>query len=166
MNLIVHAEGYAEWKGRRLRCALGRAGISADKREGDGATPVGVFPFREIFFRADRLARPASLIPARPLAENDGWCDDPADAHYNRHITLPYPSSHERLVRDDGLYDVIVVLGHNDAPVVPGRGSAIFLHVAAPGFAPTEGCIALARDDLLAVLADCRPGDGVEVLAG
>jgi L,D-peptidoglycan transpeptidase YkuD (ErfK/YbiS/YcfS/YnhG family) len=163
MNLIAHAGGYAEWNGRRMRCALGRTGITADKREGDGATPAGTFPFRQVLFRADRIAPPATILPSRPLVESDGWCDDPAHPLYNRPVTLPFTAGHETLMRADALYDVIVVLGHNDAPVVPGRGSAIFLHVAAPDFAPTEGCLALARDDLLAVLAECRPGDGAAV---
>lgn len=166
MTLVVDADGYAEWNGRRMRCALGRAGIAADKREGDGATPAGIFPFRQVLFRADRIAPPATALPSRPLVASDGWCDDPAHPLYNRPVTLPFAAGHEMLMRTDALYDVIVVLGHNDAPVVPGRGSAIFLHIAAPGFAPTEGCIALARDDLLAVLAECRPGDGVMVLEG
>ena len=108
---------------------------------------------------------PVVPISCRAIGLLDGWCDDPADENYNRLVTLPYKASHEQLRRDDGLYDVIVVLGYNDIPVIPGKGSAIFLHVATAGFSPTEGCVALARDDLLAVLADCRPGDGVEVLA-
>ena len=163
MNLIVRPGACAEWNGRRLRCAIGRAGVSLDKREGDGATPAGIFPFREVLFRADRVAPPATALRSRPLSPDDGWCDDPAHPDYNRPMTLPFAAGHERLMREDGLYDVIVVLGHNDAPVVPGRGSAIFLHVAAPGFTPTEGCVALTLDALLGVLAESRPGDGVAV---
>jgi L,D-peptidoglycan transpeptidase YkuD (ErfK/YbiS/YcfS/YnhG family) len=128
------------------------------KREGDGATPVGCWPLRCVFYRPDRLACPSTRLATAALAENAGWCDDPADAAYNRPVTLPYRGRHERLWREDDLYDVIVPLGYNDAPVSPGRGSAIFLHVAAAGFAPTEGCIALALPDLLAVLAHCQPG--------
>lgn len=163
MSLIVRAGGYADWNGRRLRCAIGRSGISPDKREGDGATPAGIFPFRRALFRADRLAPPPTVLPCRAIAADDGWCDDPAHPDYNRPVMLPFAASHERLMREDGLYDVVVVLGHNDAPVVPGCGSAVFLHVAAPGFAPTEGCVALALDALLGVLAECHPGDGVEI---
>ena len=92
-------------------------------------------------------------MPLEPIAPDDGWCDDPADADYNRMVRLPHPARCEELWRDDALYDLIGVLGWNDAPVVRGRGSAIFLHVARPDFAPTEGCVALAATDLRAVLA-------------
>jgi L,D-peptidoglycan transpeptidase YkuD (ErfK/YbiS/YcfS/YnhG family) len=166
VKLIVYPDGHAEWNGRRLRCALGRSGIARDKREGDGATPGGIFPFRRALYRADRLARPRTVLDIRAIEADDGWCDDPASPDYNRPVRLPSAARHERLMRQDGLYDLIVVLGHNDDPVVAGRGSAIFLHVAAPGFAPTEGCVALARDDLLFVLADCGRGDGIETVSG
>ena len=134
-----------------------------NKREGDGATPVGDFPVREVFYRADRLARPPTNLPCRPLAKADGWCDDPADSHYNRRITLPYAASHEEMMRHDGLYDLVVVLGYNDEPVTAGLGSAIFLHVATPDFAPTEGCVALALPNLLAVIAGFQAGDRIKI---
>jgi len=159
MDMIVSAGGAADWGGRAFRCALGRTGIRADKREGDGVTPAGCFGLRRVLYRADRLARPPTALPVAALTPQDGWCDDPADPLYNRPVRLPYAARHERLWRADGLYDLIVVLGHNDDPVVPWRGSAVFLHVAAPDYRPTEGCVALARDDLLAVLAEARPGD-------
>ena len=149
---------------RRYRCALGKSGIVADKREGDGGTPVGRFPLRQVFYRPDRLAvPPVTALPVRAIAPTDGWCDAPDDPAYNRPVTLPYPASAETMWREDAVYDVVVVLGHNDDPPVPGRGSCIFLHVARPGYAPTEGCVALALPDLLAVLADCRPGDCLSV---
>jgi len=144
--------------GRPFRCALGRAGIvpAEAKREGDGATPAAVLPLRRLLFRADRLPRPTAAVPVEPIAPDDGWCDDPGDPAYNRMVRLPHPARHERLWREDGLYDLVGVLGWNDAPTVPGRGSAIFLHVASPGLGPTEGCIALALPDLLAVLPGLR----------
>jgi L,D-peptidoglycan transpeptidase YkuD (ErfK/YbiS/YcfS/YnhG family) len=144
----------ATFAGRRLRCAIGRGGVVRDKREGDGATPVGRWPLRRVLFRPDRLAAPHTRLPVAPLAPDAGWCDDPADPAYNRPVRLPYAGRHERLWREDGLYDVIVVLAHNDDPPVPDLGSAIFLHVARPDFAPTEGCVALARDDLLWLLGE------------
>ena len=164
MDLIVHDRNAAEWDGRRLRCAVGRGGIARDKREGDGATPAGRFAFRRVLYRPDRLNPPPATALARAaLTPEDGWCDDPSDPAYNHPVRLPCAPRHEILWRDDGLYDVIVVLGHNDAPPVPGLGSAVFLHVAAPDFAPTEGCVALALDDLLGVLRDAVPGDGIRV---
>lgn len=149
--------------GRTWRCALGKGGIVRDKREGDGCTPVGTFPLRRVLYRPDRLQTPRTGLPVQALAPDDGWCDDPADPAYNRPVALPYPASHEKLWRADAVYDVIVILGHNDAPPVPGRGSAIFMHVARPGFTGTEGCVALALDDLLAVLAEAGPGSTVTI---
>lgn len=138
-------------------CALGRGGVRTDKREGDGATPVGRFALREIRYRADRLALPDTQLPAAPLEPHDGWCDDPADPAYNRAVVLPFGASAENMWRDDGLYDVLVILGHNDAPPAAGRGSAIFLHCASPEMGPTEGCVALPRDTLLALVPHLTP---------
>jgi L,D-peptidoglycan transpeptidase YkuD (ErfK/YbiS/YcfS/YnhG family) len=106
-----------------------------------------------VLYRADRVPPPACAVPIEPLAPDDGWCDDAADAAYNRRVRLPYAGSHEELWRTDALYDLIGVLGWNDTPAERGRGSAIFLHIARPDFAPTQGCIALAPADLASVLA-------------
>jgi L,D-peptidoglycan transpeptidase YkuD (ErfK/YbiS/YcfS/YnhG family) len=136
-----------------FRAALGRGGVRADKREGDGATPAGQLPLREVLYRPDRLPAPKSAVPVRPLGRHDGWCDDPAHRFYNRLVRLPIDARSEALWRDEASYDIIGVLGWNDAPVLPGRGSAIFLHLARDDFAPTEGCIALTLDDLRRVIA-------------
>ncbi|HYG84661.1 MAG TPA: L,D-transpeptidase family protein [Azospirillum sp.] len=157
MEITVFADGRLVWPGGVLRCVLGRGGVRADKREGDGATPVGAYPLRRVLWRADRLDRPETALPTAPIALDDGWCDDPADPAYNRPVTRPYPASHEELWREDGVYDVIVVLGHNDDPVVPGLGSAVFMHVARPDGEPTAGCVALPLPDLLRLLKDCGP---------
>lgn len=133
-------------------CILGRTGVRVDKHEGDGATPVGRYGLRRVLYRPDRLMPPTTRLPIQPIAKDDGWCDAPEDANYNRPVKLPYPASAENMWRDDSLYDLVVVLGHNDDPVVPYAGSAIFIHVAAPEGTPTAGCIALAREDLLSVL--------------
>ena len=114
---------------------------------------MGLWPSRRGLYRPDRGATPSTALPVSPIAPDDGWCDDPSDARYNRAIRLPYPARHERLWRDDGLYDLVGVLGWNDAPVRPGEGSAIFLHVAGPDYGPTEGCVALSGADLRALLA-------------
>lgn len=147
--------------GARMRCAIGRGGYALDKREGDGATPIGIWPFRLVYYRPDRGPAPKTGLEVRPLSKNDGWCDAPDDPAYNRPVTLPYPASHEEMWRDDHLYDIVIVLGHNDDPPVPGRGSAIFMHVARDGYEPTEGCVALKRQDLEHVLAAVGPGDAV-----
>lgn len=166
MDLTVDAAGHASWGGRALRAALGEGGVSVAKREGDRKTPVGSFAMRQLLYRADRLAAPASGLPSRPIVRGDGWCDAPADPNYNRLVALPYPAGHERLWREDAIYDLIVPLGYNDDPVVPGRGSAIFLHVARGDWRPTLGCVALARDALLSVLAEADPRSRVVVRAG
>lgn len=152
--------------GGDIRAALGRGGTAtaAAKREGDGITPSGRYRLRWVYYRADREAAPRTLLPVRAIDPGDGWCDAPDDPLYNRPVRLPYPASCEHLWRNDGLYDLIVVLGHNDAPVVAGAGSAIFLHVARPDYAPTEGCVALAVADLRALLAAARPGDFLEII--
>ena len=137
----------------RCRATFGAGGVRADKREGDGATPAGTLPLRRVLFRADRVARPASAVPVFPLGPADGWCDDPAHPDYNRAVTLPHPARHEALWRSDGQYDVVGVLGWNDAPAVRDRGSAIFLHVSRDDGGPTAGCVALRLPELLLVLA-------------
>lgn len=165
MDILVHGTGHLELEGQVFPCRLGRSGLSADKREGDGATPIGRWPLRAVLYRADRVARPQTSLPVRAIAADDGWCDAPADDDYNRPVRLPHPASCETLWREDHLYDVLVVLGHNDNPPKPGLGSAIFLHVAPPEGKPTQGCVALALEDLLTVLQRCQPGDHLVVLA-
>ncbi|AMJ63814.1 hypothetical protein AXW83_19270 [Bosea sp. PAMC 26642] len=124
-------------------CALGRGGIRAQKREGDGGTPRAALKLRSVLYRRDRLRRPPTLLPVRAIASRDAWCDDAGDRRYNRLIDRPPGEAEERLQRADHLYDVIVELGWNDAPVIRGRGSAIFWHLARPGFTPTAGCVAV-----------------------
>jgi len=157
--------GWAALGPLRWRCALGAGGIRTVKHEGDGATPAGRYPLRRLFYRPDRLTRPKCPLPTVALARHDGWCDDPADPAYNRAVMLPYPASCESLWRDDAVYDLIVVVGHNDTPPIAGAGSAIFIHCTRPDFAPTAGCVAFARDDLLALLAALSPASAVDVRA-
>ena len=129
------------------------------RAEGDGVTPVGRWPIRQVFFRPDRLRRPRTRLPVSPLSPGLGWCDAPGDANYNRPVALPYPASHEKLWRDDGVYDVRGGARLNDSPRVMGRGSAIFLHLAHPDYRPTAGCVALSREHMLMLLARLGPGD-------
>lgn len=145
-------------------CTLGRSGIRSSKQEGDGATPAGQYPLREVRYRPDRLAvQPRTALPVIATRPTDGWCDDPADANYNKLVQLPYPHSAERMWRDDQLYDVLTVIGYNDSPRRPGAGSAIFLHIMRPDGGPTSGCVALAREHVLAVLARCGPGTSIRI---
>jgi L,D-peptidoglycan transpeptidase YkuD (ErfK/YbiS/YcfS/YnhG family) len=136
-----------------LPVALGRGSVKAGKREGDGATPRGVFHPVRLWWRPDRLPRPATRLPVRRIGPGDGWCEDPNDRRYNRPVRVAAGSTADRLARQDALYDVIVEIDHNTRPRVAGRGSAVFVHVARPGFAPTAGCIALTRPALLRLVA-------------
>lgn len=152
---LVFPDGRLLLGARLFRAALGRGGLRSptEKQEGDGATPAALLPLRRVLYRADRGPIPRAAVPREPIAETDGWCDDPAHPDYNRPVRLPHPAHCEELWRGDAVYDIVGVLGWNDAPVQRGRGSAIFLHVARPDYAPTAGCIALAEADLRAVLA-------------
>lgn len=145
------------------RVALGRSGILALKREGDGGTPFGRFSIRQVLYRSDRLKRPQTALPLRAISGDDGWCEDPTDRNYNRLVKLAANSRADRLKRTDHLYDLVLVLGYNDRPRVRGKGSAIFIHLARPGYAPTAGCIALTRRDLLALLAQLRSDSQIVV---
>ena len=144
-------------------CRLGRAGSSARKREGDGTSPVGTFVLRRLFFRADRVPRPVRRPAATVLNRRHGWCDDPSSPLYNRLIALPSPWRHEKMWREDGLYDFIIEIGYNDAPVRHGMGSAVFLHLMAGDGKPTEGCIALKRRDMNRLIARLKPGARISI---
>ncbi len=173
MNILVRGKpgattGTLSFEGETIACALGRSGIIAneEKTEGDGATPAGVWPLHRILFRPDRLAEPASGLPVNAINSSDGWCDDPTDAHYNQPVKLPYPASTESLWRNDELYNICVILGHNDDPVVPYRGSAIFFHVAKEKdgeLSATEGCVALPQKTLVRLLTKCGPGTTMDI---
>ena len=137
--------------------ALGRSGIAANKREGDGASPRGSFRLVRLWWRADRMARPRTALPTRRITATDAWCEDPADRRYNRPIVLAPGAAGDRLKRTDRLYDLIIELDHNARPRIAGRGSAVFVHVARPGFAPTAGCVARRKERLIRLLERIGP---------
>jgi L,D-peptidoglycan transpeptidase YkuD (ErfK/YbiS/YcfS/YnhG family) len=140
-----------------LPVAIGRGGIRANKREGDGGTPRGKFRLRRLWWRADRATRPATQLPVRRIRGDDAWCEDPRDRHYNQPIRRDAGAAGDRLKRADQLYDLIVELDHNTRPRIAGRGSAVFIHIARPGFAPTAGCVALTAPALRRLLAHASP---------
>lgn len=176
MNIIVETTDEAATRGtlvcgdRRFDCALGRTGViaPADKVEGDGKTPLGTYSLRQVFYRADRMPPPKTALPLQELRPETAWCEDPARPDYNTAITLdltaPLPPGIDRMTRDDHLYDITVVIGYNDDPPVAGRGSAIFMHLARPGYTPTAGCVALSESDLRQVLADLTPASTLTIL--
>jgi L,D-peptidoglycan transpeptidase YkuD (ErfK/YbiS/YcfS/YnhG family) len=141
----------------RFPVALGRSGVVSRKREGDGGTPRGILPLRRLWFRRDKVRRPRTALPLQPIRKTDLWCDAPGDRNYNRHVRAPYAASHEEMRRTDDVYDYVVELGWNDRPRISGRGSAIFMHLARPGFKPTAGCVALRRRDMERLLPFLGP---------
>ncbi len=145
------------------RAALGRSGIAALKKEGDGATPLGRYRVRQVLYRDDRLPRPRTQFPIHAIRARDGWCEDPEDRNYNRLVKLSSRTQADSLHRADHLYDLVLVLGYNDRPRVRGRGSAIFVHLARPDYSPTAGCIALSRHDLVMLLRDLQRGSAIVV---
>lgn len=148
----------------RARCAIGAAGVTNDKKEGDGATPTGRFALRRIWYRPDRLKPPESALPMGIISPKSGWCDASDAAGYNRPVTRPFAASHERLWRRDHLYDVFFELGYNDDPVMKDRGSAIFLHLQKNNFQPTLGCVAVAMPSMLFLIKNAQPGCRIRIL--
>ena len=148
-NIVVRkrpghiTQGLLTIDGKTYVCALGKCGIRALKREGDGATPLGTFRILSGFYRGDHVRLRSAALPMTPLSSRSGWCDDVSDRNYNRFVDLPYPASHETMLRKDALYDLVLVLDYNIVPRKKRLGSAIFFHVARAGYEPTEGCVAL-----------------------
>lgn len=157
-------QGWLTADGLTIPVALGRGGILANKREGDGGTPRGIFHPRKVWWRADRSARPRTFLPVRAIHHQDGWCEDPNDRHYNQPIVLAQDSTGDRLMRKDHLYDFIVEIDHNSRPRVPKRGSAVFLHLARANFGPTAGCIAMRKEAMLQLLQ--RLGPKTKIIIG
>ncbi len=147
------ARGILRYNGKSLPVALGRGGIKVNKFEGDGATPRGAFRPRRLWWRADRMARPKTSLPVRPIARNDAWCEDPYDRRYNQPFKLADGANGDRLWRDDHLYDLIVEIDHNTKPRITRRGSAVFIHLAREGLQPTAGCIAMPLKELKRLVA-------------
>ncbi len=165
LTVTAHADAttWLDWGQGARRCAVGKGGIAVKRGEGDGITPVGRWAFRKLLWRPDRIEKPQTILPLQAIRPDDGWCDAPDDPNYNRLVKLPYVASHEEMWRFDPLYDLVAVLGYNDDPVVRGKGSAIFLHLARPDYAPTAGCVALALGDARAALAQLQAGDRLVV---
>lgn len=159
-DLVTDGQRLILPNGDSVPCSMGRSGLIAaqDKREGDGATPMGRWQLGQVFYRPDRIHDPIqTALPIQPLTEHSGWCDAPDDPAYNQFVSRPYAASHEAMWRDDGLYDIVVTTDHNTDPAIPGLGSAIFLHCRHETGKPTAGCIAIARDVLHRILADLDP---------
>ena len=151
--IIINKFGLIKYKNFKFRCALGKAGMGEKKREGDNVTPTGTFKIVKIYYRSDRIKKISSKFRAIEITKNMGWCDDPNSKNYNQLINLPSKYGHEKLFKKNNIYDIIVVLNYNMKPVVKNKGSAIFIHVAKKNYQPTQGCIALKKNDLLKILS-------------
>jgi L,D-peptidoglycan transpeptidase YkuD (ErfK/YbiS/YcfS/YnhG family) len=146
-----------------LPVALGRSGIKTNKREGDGATPRGRFRLLRLWWRADRGPPPQTLLPLRRIKPDDAWCEAPADRRYNRPFRMAPAAAGDRLWREDQLYDFLIETDHNARPCIAGRGSAVFVHIARPGLAPTAGCVALEAKSLRRLLARLGPNTRIVI---
>jgi L,D-peptidoglycan transpeptidase YkuD (ErfK/YbiS/YcfS/YnhG family) len=149
--------GWLTAGGQTIPVALGRGGIKANKREGDGGTPRGTFRPRQVWWRGDRHCRPRTLLPVRAIRPEDAWCEDPQSRHYNQPVRLDRDHGGDRLTRDDRLYDFIIEIDHNHSPRIAGRGSAVFLHLAREDFSPTAGCVSMTKSAMLHLLARLGP---------
>ena len=156
--------GWLMLEGEVIPVALGRGGILANKREGDGGTPKGTFRPRKLWWRADRHRRPRTHLPVRAIRLEDAWCEDPGNRHYNLPIRLQPNQAGDRLMREDHLYDFIVEIDHNTSPRVAGRGSAVFLHLARENFGPTAGCVAMTKQAMRHLLR--RLGRNTKIVIG
>ena len=156
-DLVVTGDGRCRFEEAVYRCSLGSGGIVTDKKEGDGGTPAGTWPLRRLLYRADKMEAPDCGLDISAIAPQDGWCDAPGHPDYNLPVKLPFEASHEEMWRDDALYDLVVIVGHNDDPVVPSAGSAIFLHLAREDWGATAGCVAFERQDFLTILRGVGP---------
>lgn len=158
-------KGILRLGGITVPCALGRSGVLTRKKEGDGGTPAGRFGLLHVYYRPDRQLPPATRLPVEPLMPRSGWCDDPGHGRYNRPVELPFAASHEKMWREDRLYDIVVVLDCNISPAVKGKGSAIFFHIAREDYRPTEGCVAVAPDHMRLILSRIGPGADMQIHA-
>jgi L,D-peptidoglycan transpeptidase YkuD (ErfK/YbiS/YcfS/YnhG family) len=156
--------GWLTANGQTIAVALGRGGIRANKREGDGGTPRGIFRPLRLWWRADRHPRPRTFLPVRAIGPDDAWCEDPSDRHYNQPVRPNSQQGGDRLQRDDHLYDFIVEIDHNTKPRIAGRGSAVFLHLARKDFSPTAGCVSMTESAMLRLLK--RLGPETKILIG
>ncbi len=163
VNDLVLTKMGVRFKGRMIPCSIGRGGVRRDKREGDGATPVGAHRISGLYYRPDRMTRPVSW--AVPIGLRDLWSDDVTDSRYNQLVQAPYGHSHETMRRADPLYDAVLITDWNWPDAIKGKGSAIFLHVYRSPSHSTEGCIAFSRQNLLWIIKRIKPGTRV-IVAG
>ena len=161
--IIVKKSGYLKYKKLKFRCALGKAGIKKKIMEGDNITPKGIFKIIKIYYRPDKIKEIKTLIKKIKIKKNMGWCDDIKSRFYNQQIKLPVKYSHEKLYRNDNLYDLIAVLNYNIDPIIKKKGSAIFLHIAKNSYQETKGCIALKKKHLIEIISKIKKNTKIKI---
>ena len=162
--IIVKKSGYLKYKNFKFRCALGKAGIKEKKFEGDNITPRGTYRIIKVFYRSDRIKNLTTRITKIKIKKNMGWCDDPESKFYNKLIRIPSSIKHERLYRNDHLYDIVIPINYNMNPAVKNKGSAIFLHLAKKNYTPTKGCVGLRKIHLLKILKIIKPNTKIKLI--
>jgi L,D-peptidoglycan transpeptidase YkuD (ErfK/YbiS/YcfS/YnhG family) len=161
--IIVKKSGYLKYKNLKFRCALGKAGVKKKTMEGDNITPKGTFKIIKIYYRSDKIKKIETLIKKSKINKNMGWCDDPNSRSYNKLINLPTKYSHEKLYRNDNLYDLIVALSYNTNPIIKNKGSAIFMHIAKNSYEKTKGCIALKKEHLIKIISKIEKNTKIRI---
>jgi L,D-peptidoglycan transpeptidase YkuD (ErfK/YbiS/YcfS/YnhG family) len=161
--IIVKKSGYLKYKNLKFRCALGKGGVKKKIIEGDNITPKGIFKIIKIYYRPDKIRKIKTLIKKIKIKKNMGWCDDPNSDFYNKQIKLPTKLSHEKLYRNDNLYDLIAVLNYNTNPIIKNKGSAIFMHIGKDSYKKTKGCIALKREHLIMIISKIKKNTKIKI---
>jgi L,D-peptidoglycan transpeptidase YkuD (ErfK/YbiS/YcfS/YnhG family) len=161
--IIVKKSGYLHYKNLKFRCALGKAGIKKKEKEGDNVTPKGIFKITSMYYRPDKIKNIITAVKKIKIKKNIGWCDDPNSHFYNQQISLPNKFGHEKLYRNDSLYDLILVLNYNVNPIIKNKGSAIFIHVAKKNYKKTKGCIALKKKHLIELISKIKKNTKIKI---
>ena len=161
--IIINKTGYLKYKNLKFRCALGKEGVKKKTMEGDNITPKGIFKIIKIYYRPDKIKKIKTLIKKIKIKKNMGWCDDPSSRFYNKLINLPTKYTHEKLYRNDSLYDLIVVLSYNTNPIIKNKGSAIFIHIAKNSYKKTKGCIALKKKHLIEIISKIKKNTKIKI---
>jgi L,D-peptidoglycan transpeptidase YkuD (ErfK/YbiS/YcfS/YnhG family) len=161
--IIVKKSGYLKYKNLKFRCALGKGGVKKKTMEGDNITPKGIFKIIKIYYRPDKIKKIKTAIKKSKIKKNMGWCDDPKSRYYNKLINLPTKYSHEKLYRNDNLYDLIIVLSYNTSPIIKNKGSAIFMHITNNSYKKTKGCIALKKEHLIKIISKIKKNTKIKI---
>jgi L,D-peptidoglycan transpeptidase YkuD (ErfK/YbiS/YcfS/YnhG family) len=161
--IIVKKSGYLKYKNLKFRCAFGKNGIKKKTKEGDKITPIGIFKITKIYYRHDKIKNLKTSIKKIKIKKNMGWCDDPDSHFYNQQISLPNNFGHEKLYRNDHLYDLILVINYNTNPIIKNKGSAIFIHIAKKNYKKTKGCIALKKKHLIELISKIKKNTKIKI---